>query len=219
MNKGFGNDDPRLASYVAATYAPEDDFLRDVRERSRSAGLPDIQLAALDARHLEVVTRAAGVRRAVEIGTLAGYSGVSLLRGMAPDGRLDTFELDPAHARVAEETFRRAGFGERVRIHIGPALERLAALDGEGPFDLCFIDADKVSYPRYLDWAARHLRPGGVVIGDNAFLFGELGDQTSSPSPELTAMRAFHERLARSGEFRATVLPTGEGLALGVRLP
>jgi caffeoyl-CoA O-methyltransferase len=219
MNKAFGSDDPRLADYVAATYAPEDDFLRDVRERSRSAGLPDIQLAALDARHLEVLTRAAGVRRAVEIGTLAGYSGVSLLRGMPPEGRLDTFELDPAHARVAEETFRRAGFAGRVRIHIGPALERLAALDGEGPFDLCFIDADKVSYPRYLDWAARHLRPGGLVIGDNAFLFGELGDQTASPSPELAAMRAFHERLARGGEFRATVLPTGEGLALGVRLP
>lgn len=219
MNKAFGSDDPRLASYVAATYAPEDDFLRDIRERSRSAGLPDIQLAALDARHLEVLTRVAGVRRAVEIGTLAGYSGVSLLRGMPPEGRLDTFELDPAHARVAEETFRRAGFRERARIHVGPALERLAALDGEGPFDLCFIDADKISYPRYLDWAARHLRPGGLVIGDNAFLFGELGDQTSAPSPELAAMRAFHERLARGGEFRATVLPTGEGLALGVRLP
>jgi len=81
------------------------------------------------------------------------------------------------------------------------------------------LDADKISYPRYLDWAARHLRPGGLVIGDNAFLFGELGDPTSAPSPELAAMRAFHERLARGGEFRATVLPTGEGLALGVRLP
>src|SRR5216110_312361 len=179
MNKAFGSDDARLARYVVTTYLPEDEILRDVRERSQAAGLPDIQLAALDARHLEVLTRAAGVRRAVEIGTLGGYSGVSLLRGMPPDGRLDTFEIDPAHARVAEETFRRAGFASRVRIHVGPALERLAALDGGGPYDLCFIDADKVSYPRYLDWAARHLRPGGLVIGDNAFLFGELGETTT----------------------------------------
>jgi caffeoyl-CoA O-methyltransferase len=218
MNKGFGSDDARLERYVRTTYLPEDDVLREIRERSRAAGLPDIQLAALDARHLEVLARACGARRAVEIGTLAGYSGVSLLRGMPADGRLDTFEIDPAHARVAEESFRRSGFAGRAQIHVGPALERLAELDGQAPFDLCFIDADKVSYPRYLDWAARHLRPGGLVIGDNAFLFGELGDDTERPGPELAAMRAFHERLARGGEFRATVLPTGEGLAVGVRL-
>jgi caffeoyl-CoA O-methyltransferase len=218
MNKSFGNDDQRLERAVVSTYLPEDAVLRDIRERSRQAGLPDIQLAALDARHLEVLARAAGVRRAVEVGTLGGYSGVSLLRGMPADGRLETFELDPAHARVAEESFRRAGFADRVRIHLGPALERLADLDGTPPYDLVFIDADKVSYPLYLDWAARHLRPGGLVIGDNAFLFGELGETTDQPSPGLTAMRAFHERLARSGEFRSTVIPTGEGLAVGVRL-
>src|SRR5256885_1219171 len=147
MNKAFGSDDARLARFVDATYQPEDEVLRDIRERSRGAGLPDIQLAALDARHLEVLTRASGARRAVEIGTLGGYSGVCLLRGMPADGQLDTFEIDPRHARVAEETFRRAGFAGRVRIHLGPALERLADLDGQGPFDLCFIDADKVSYP------------------------------------------------------------------------
>jgi caffeoyl-CoA O-methyltransferase len=218
MNKGFGSDDPRLARYVSGTYVPEDDRLHEIRERSRREGLPDIQLAALDARHLEVLARASGARRAVEIGTLAGYSGVALLRGMEPDGQLDTFEIDPAHARVAEESFRRAGFADRVRIHVGPALQKLAEIDGQSGFDLCFIDADKVSYPHYLDWAARHLRPGGLVIGDNAFLFGELADTTSAPSAELAAMRAFHERLARSGEFRSTVIPTGEGLAVGVRL-
>jgi caffeoyl-CoA O-methyltransferase len=215
-NKPFGCDDPRLARYVAATYLPEDEILRDIRERSRAAGLPEIQLGALDARLLEVLTRAAQVRHAVEIGTLGGYSGVALLRGMQPDGRLDTFEIDPRHARVAEESFRRAGFAGRARIHVGPALDRLGAL--EGFCDLCFIDADKVSYPHYLDWAAHHLRPGGLVIGDNAFLFGELGEETNEPRPELAAMRAFHERLAASGEFRATVIPTGEGLAVGVKV-
>src|SRR5437868_4582200 len=214
MNKSFGNDNPHLEHYVMATYAPEDEILLEIRERSRRAGLPDIQLAALDGRHLEVLARAVGARRAVEIGTLGGYSGVCILRGLAPDGRLDTFELEPAHARVAEESFRRAGFAGRARIHVGPALERLADLAGDGPFDLCFIDADKESYGRYLDWAARHLRPGGLVIGDNAFLFGELGDAGQTETERLRAMRAFHERLARGGEFRATVIPTGEGLAV-----
>jgi caffeoyl-CoA O-methyltransferase len=218
MNKSFGNDDARLEKFVVETYAPEDDELRDVRARSHRAGLPDIQLAALDARHLEVLARASGARRAVEIGTLGGYSGLSLLRGMGSEGRLDTFEIDPDHARVAEETFRRAGVWDRVRLHLGPALQTLHDLDGEPPFDLCFIDADKESYPRYLDWAAHHLRSGGLVIGDNVFLFGELAAPPAAvESDRVKAMRAFHERLARSGDFRATVIPTGEGLAVGVK--
>lgn len=221
MNKSFGNDDPKLAAYVHGLYGPEDDILAEIRRRSAEAGLPDIQIAALDARHLEVLTRIAGARRAVEIGTLGGYSGVAILRGMPPDGRLDTFELEPEHARVADESFRRAGFGGRFQIHVGPALSRLRAFEAPGPIDLCFIDADKENYPAYLDWAASHLRPGGIVVADNAFLFGDLADDPpggGGGSTSLQAMRAFHVRLARGGDFAATVLPTGEGLAVGVRL-
>jgi caffeoyl-CoA O-methyltransferase len=217
MNKAFGNDDPRLASHLTSVYQPEDPMLREIRERSLRAGLPDIQVAGLDARHLEVLARLSGARRAVEIGTLGGYSGVSILRGLPPDGRLDTCEIDPEHARVAEESFAKAGFAGRARVHLGPALEGLRALESEGPFDLCFIDADKETYPKYLDWAARNLRRGGVLIADNVFLFGHLADE-GSPSEALVAMRAFHLRLAGSGEFRATVVPTGEGLSVAVRV-
>ena len=143
-----------------------------------------------------------------------------MLSGLAPDGTLDTCEIDQAHARVAEESFRRAGFAGRARIHLGPALDGLRGLEKDGPFDLCFIDADKESYPQYLDWAARHLRPGGVLVADNVFLFGHLADSgpASTVSAALVAMRAFHKRLASSGEFRATVLPTGEGLSLAVKV-
>jgi caffeoyl-CoA O-methyltransferase len=217
MNKQFGNDDPRLGQYLAQAYQPEDEVLREIRERSQRAGLPDIQVAGLDARHLEVLTRASGAERAVEVGTLGGYSGVSILRGMGPAGTLDTCEIDPTHARVAEESFRKAGFAGRARIHLGPALQGLAEIEQAGPVDLCFVDADKESYPQYLDWAARHLRKGGVLVADNVFLFGHLADE-GPPSPSLAAMRAFHERLASSGEFRATVMPTGEGLTVAVRI-
>jgi caffeoyl-CoA O-methyltransferase len=219
MNKSFGNDDARVAEWLSEMYAPEDDVLAEIRARSAAAGLPDIQIAALDARHLEVLTRTVGARRAVEVGTLGGYSGVSILRGLAADGTLDTIESEPRHADVARESFRRAGFAARARVHVGLANEVLPRLVAGGPYDLVFIDADKEGYPLYLSWAADNLRPGGLVLLDNAFLFGHLPEKPAGErAVSIRAMQAVHEMLARSGRFRATPLPTGEGLAMGVRI-
>lgn len=219
MNKQFGNDNPKIAAYAARVYDPEDEILREIRERSAREGLPDIQVAALDGRHLEVLTRAVGARRAVEIGTLGGYSGVSILRGMPADGVLHTIELSPHHADVARESFQRAGFAARAHIHVGPGVQMLPALVAHGPYDLVFMDADKEGYPAYLDWAAHNLRPGGAVIADNSFLFDQLADEPSGKNAAaITAMRTVHQVLASGGLFRATVFPTGEGLAFGIRL-
>ena len=219
MNKPFGNADSRLSEYVSRVYAPEDEVLAEIRARSAAAGLPDIQVAALDALHLEVIARASVARRAVEIGTLGGYSGVALLRGMGPQGELDTVEMSPKHAEVARESFRRAGVAARARVHVGAAADILPQLATRAPYDLVFIDADKESYAAYTDWAADNLRPGGIVLLDNAFLFGNLPEPpTGDRAAQIRAMQSVHEMLARSGRFRATVLPTGEGLAFGVRL-
>ena len=218
--KGFGQGDAALAAWAADVYRPEDGLLREIRERSALAGLPTIQVGAFDGLHLEVLARLAGARRAVEIGTLGGYSGVCLLRGMGDAGRLDTFELEPAHAEVARAAFERAGFGPRVRIHVGPAAERLRDVEGEGPFDLVFVDADKTGYPGYLDWAERHLRVGGVLVADNTFGFGHVHEErpAGESAAAMAALRAFSEQLARGGRFRATMLPTAEGLSLGVKV-
>jgi caffeoyl-CoA O-methyltransferase len=174
----------------------------------------------MDGLHLEVLARAIGARRGVEIGTLGGYSGVCLARGMGPQGVLHTFELDPARAELARASFELAGVGGQVRIHVGRALERLRDVVGEGPFDLVFIDADKQGYPAYLAWAEEHLRVGGIVLADNAFAFGHVHE--TAPSSEdagaVAPLRAFAERLARGGRFRATMIPTAEGLALGVKV-
>lgn len=219
MDKGYGQADPGLARYVDEVFGGDDPTLESVRERQRRAGLPDIQVGRLDGLHLEVIARVAGASKAVEIGTLGGYSGVCLLRGMAPDGILHTFEIEPRHVEVARDTFREAGVESRVRLHVGPAAERLRDIERDAPFDLVFIDADKPGYPIYLAWAAEHLRVGGVLLGDNAFLFGKVPqDPTGDDAASIRAMRSFNEALARGGRFRATMLPTGEGLAFGVKL-
>ena len=214
--KGFRQEDPALFRYVEELYRPEDAVLREIRERSIREGLPAIAVGRFDGLHLEVLARACGALKAVEIGTLGGYSGVCLLRGMGLHGVLHTFEYSEKHARVASESFHKAGVGARAHIHIGAALERLGEIEAEAPFDLVFIDADKVSYPAYLSWAAEHLREGGVVLGDNAFAFGELHKPGGDEGRE--ALRKFNRDLAQNGRFRSTMIPTAEGLAMGVKI-
>ena len=214
--KGFGQGSPELARWAQTVFQPEDEVLAEIRKRSIAAGLPAIAVGRFDGLHLEVLARLMGARKAVEIGTLGGYSGVCLLRGMPKDGVLHTFELNEHHAEVARESFRRAGVADRAWVHVGPALEKLREIEREGPFDLCFIDADKVSYPDYLAWAAEHLRVGGAVLGDNAFGWGNVAKKDGDDG--VRALRRFNEELARGGRFRATMIPTEEGLALGVKV-
>jgi caffeoyl-CoA O-methyltransferase len=218
--KGFGQGSEALAAWAEAVYRPEDEVLREIRERSAAAGLPPIQVGRFDGLHLEVLARACAARRAVEIGTLGGYSGVCLLRGMGDAGLLHTFESEPRHAEVARESFARAGVAGRARIHVGPAAERLGEIEPDGPFDLVFVDADKRGYPGYLAWAERHLRVGGLLLADNTFGFGHVHEErpAGESAEAMAALRAFSERLARGGRFRATMLPTAEGLSLGVKL-
>lgn len=218
--KGFGQGDPALAAWAEAVYRPEDDVLREIRERSAAAGLPGIQVGRFDGLHLEVIARACGARAAVEIGTLGGYSGVCLLRGMGEDGILHTFEIAPHHAEVARRSFERAGVADRVRLHVGNALERLRDVEADAPFDLVFVDADKLGYPAYLAWAEEHLRVGGVLLADNTFGFGHVHEErpAGESAEAMAALRAFSERLAQGGRLRATMLPTAEGLSFGVKV-
>jgi len=218
--KGYGQGDPALAAWVERLFAPTDALLADVRRRAREAAMPAIHVGAMDGLHLEVIARACGARKAVEIGTLAGLSGICLLRGMGAGGHLHTFEREPRHAEVARASFERAGVSGQVTIHVGAAMEGLRRVEDEGPFDLVFIDADKGGYPDYLAWAEEHLRVGGVVLGDNAFAFGHLHepDHAEADAPAVEAMGRFLARLAAGGRFRATLLPTAEGLAMGVKV-
>lgn len=220
MEKSFSAE-PRHEAYVSHLLGSEDPDLIEIRSRSERAGLPQIHVAPSDARHLEVICRALAPRSVVEVGTLAGYSAVCLARGLAPDGKLYTFEFDAKHAQVARETFKSRGLDGKVRLYEGMAQSRLAEIENDGPFDLVFIDADKTGYPQYLEWATRHTRVGGVLIADNTLGWGLIDrDQFPDAATEqkIQALRKFNRDLFSSPHWRSTFLPTGEGLTLAVRI-
>jgi predicted O-methyltransferase YrrM len=132
-----------------------------------------------------------------------------MARSLPPGGRLLTLEVDPLHARVAQENFQRAGVDDRVRLRRGPALESLRALQAEaaGPFDLVFLDADKESYTEYLEASLDLLHPGSLLVADNVVREGEVVDP-ASPDPRVQGIRRFLDRLSREPRLTATAMQT-----------
>jgi caffeoyl-CoA O-methyltransferase len=195
-----------IDSYVEGLFAPRDAALEAALKDSSEAGLPQIQVSPSEGVLLGLLAQIASARRVLEIGTLGGYSAIHLARALPEDGTLLSLELDEHHAEVARRNVERAGVGERVEIRVGDAKELLADLaeNGEGPFDLVFIDADKEGYPEYLEWALRLSRPGTLILGDNAIRGGSVLDPGDDSS---RAIRDFNEKLARDPRLSAVVLP------------
>ncbi|MGE0067267.1 MAG: O-methyltransferase, partial [Solirubrobacterales bacterium] len=183
--------------FVADTLVPDDEALSAALGAAEAAGLPAIQVSAPQGRLLAMLARLQGASTILEFGTLGGYSSILLARALAPGGRLITLEAKPEFAEVARASIDRAGLGDVVEIRVGPALETLPLLEeeGTGPFDLVFIDADKVNTPNYFAWALDHTRPGSLIIADNVVRDGSLG-AGADPDPATKAQRRLHEVLA-----------------------
>ena len=202
----------QILDYAARTHHPEERALSRAFEAPGRHGMPEIQLGPAEGRLLELLLRLAGARKVVEIGTLAGYSALWMARALPEGGRLWTIEADPRHAGVAAEVIGEAGMGDRITVIKGDAAELLPKLSDSAPFCAVFIDADKARYDLYGRWATENLREGGLLIGDNAYLFGRLLEE----SDDARAMRSFHEEMAQS--YRSVCIPTPDGLAVGMRV-
>ena len=176
-----------IEAYVRETFDVEDKILKQIREQTPQKGLPAISVKPVEGRFLQFLIAAYGAVLAVEIGTLGGYNGTWIARGLPHDGRLITLEQDAHHAAVAGEHFRLAGVDARTEIHVGDAHTLLRSLSGEGPFDFMFIDAEKGGYPAYLDWALANMRPGGVIAAHNVFRHGDIVDPHQRPAHQDNA--------------------------------
>jgi caffeoyl-CoA O-methyltransferase len=207
------NDD--LSAYISQTFAVEDQALGLIRKGISESGLPQISIRPEEGRFLQFLVQASRAKLALEIGTLGGYSGTWIARGLVENGRLITLEVDPHHAAVAREHFKIAGVADRVEVREGNALDLLPQLSSVGQFDFIFIDAEKEGYPDYLDWALENLQPGGIVVAHNAFLHRDILNQTDK-TERIKSMQQFNNRLASDQRLISTIFPAGDGLAIGV---
>ena len=200
---------PEVLAYVNRVHAPHDPGL--ARAFAVPEGIPAIQVGPSDGKLLGLLLRMIGANKVVEVGTLVGYSSIHLARALGPGGHLWSVEFEPRHAAVARDNLAAAGVADRVTVVVGAGRDVLPTLDGHGPFDAVFIDADKVNYDHYGRWAIANLKKGGLVLGDNAYLFNELLED----SDRGRAMRAFHELVAASCD--SVCASTPEGLVVGIK--
>jgi predicted O-methyltransferase YrrM len=191
--------------YIDELFAPEDEALKAALANARVAGLPEIQVSPGQGKLLYLIAKMISARRILEVGTLAGYSTIWLARALPADGRLITLEADPAHAAVARRNFDTAGLADRIALVLGPAADTLPGVATDGPFDLVFLDADKVNYPLYLGHIMRAVHPGSVILADNVIRAGTvLAPRDDDPSAR--AARAFNALIAADPRLEAIVL-------------
>lgn len=205
--------------YIDSLFAEEDDVLRQAREETEREGLPLIHVSASEGKLLHVLALGVRARRILEIGTLGGYSAIWLARALPPDGTMVSLELQPHHARVARRNLDRAGLTDRVDVREGPAIESLALIreNGEEPFDLVFIDADKDRYVDYLEMTVPLVREGGLILADNTLNASVLDPEAQTGAKRYNAASAARADLVT---VIAPVLRTDgiDGLSISVKV-
>lgn len=174
-------------------------------EASAAAGLPEIAVTAAQGKLLELLARAIGARRILEIGTLGGYSAIWLARALPPGGRLITLEYSAKHAEVARANIARAGLTAVAEVRVGAGLELMPALSG--PFDFFFIDANKEGYPDYFRACLELSRPGSVMVFDNVIRDGKVIDAGTS-DPLVQGVRQLYDDIAAEPRVSATSIQT-----------
>lgn len=195
--------------YFTDLLVPADPVLDAALNASVAASLPPIQVSPSQGKLLMMLALLQKARTILEIGTLGGYSTIWLARALPAGGRLITLEVDARHAEAARTNIARAGLAGVVELRLGRALDTLPQLvaEGCGPFDLIFIDADKINYPDYFLWALKLSRRGSLIIADNVVRNGEVAD-AASVDPSVLGVRRFNALLASERRVSATAIQT-----------
>ena len=162
-------------------------------------------------RLLEMFSRMIQPRKILEIGTFTGFSALCLSKGLASNGMLHTIELRAADAAFAAACFKKAGAENKVKLHIGNALDIIPGLNEN--WDLIFIDADKVSYIEYYELTLPFLKPGGWILADNVLFHGEVLED-SIKGKNAKAIHAFNEHVANDNRVEQVMLTARDGLLL-----
>jgi caffeoyl-CoA O-methyltransferase len=198
--------DPRIETYTERVSSPHDPLLAELSEETaRELGQAGMLTGPVAGRFLELLVWIAQPRRVVEIGTFSGHSALAMAAALPEGGHIDACELDPGRAAFAQRWFDRSPHGSKITLHVGPAAETLASLEGE--FDFVFIDADKGGYISYYEASVPRLAERGLIVVDNTLAGGRVIDG----DPPVAR---FNEHVAADPRTVQVLLSVRDGLTL-----
>ena len=202
--------DERIEEYAERHSTAPDPLLAELAEETRATmSAPQMLTGPVEGRFLELLVHASGARRILEIGTFTGFSALSMAAALPDDGRIDTLDVEPRHAEVAQRYFDRSPHGSKITLHLGPALETLERL--EGTFDLVFVDADKDNYDAYYEAALPRLSERGLIAIDNTLWSGRVLD----PADDTTRLiAALNDKIAADERVVCVQLTVRDGVTL-----
>ncbi|KAG9042027.1 hypothetical protein FS837_011438 [Tulasnella sp. UAMH 9824] len=185
---------------------PDPDLDR-VNQVGAQNGLPPIAVSTALGKFLNLLVTSIGAKKIIEVGTLAGYSTIWMAKAIPDDGKIITFELEEKHAEIARDNFVMANVLHKVKVVVGPAAESLPKIDGDGTFDLAFIDADKENNLEYFKQAKRLVRTKGVIIVDNVVRNGRVAVPDISDN-SIEGVRRLLEYIKGDNEVEGTTIAT-----------
>jgi caffeoyl-CoA O-methyltransferase len=208
----MGVVDEKIEAYAAAHTSPEHPLLAEVAANTRASQEGHgMMVGLLEGRFLETLVWLSGARRILEIGCFTGYSALSMAAALPPGGTITTCELDPERAALARRHFNASPWADRIDLIEGPALDSLTLL--MGPFDLVFIDADKVNYPRYYEAVLPLLADHGLIVADNVLWSGRVLDEADQ-SDDTKAIRAFNDMVVNDPRVTCVMATVRDGVLL-----
>jgi caffeoyl-CoA O-methyltransferase len=211
--------EPAIDEYAAQHSTPPDELQLDLQHvtQEQTGSAAEMQIGDDQSVLMEMVVRAMGATRAVEVGTFTGYSALAVARGLGPGGHLLCCDVNESWTAIAREAWERAGVADRIELRIGPGLDTLRALPPGAQFDFAFIDADKTGYASYYEEILARLRPGGLILLDNMLQGGRVIEPETNDEAVL-AIRALNDVIAADPRVKVLLVPIGDGISVVQKL-
>lgn len=205
--------------YLDEIFGREDHLLQSIQQAAKREGVEKMQISPHEGRILQFLIQISKSKKIVEIGTLYAYSTLRMARVLPEEGQIWTLDMSVERHKISQEILKDSPDYKKIKWISGQALETLRSIENQGPFDMVFVDADKGAYMDYLLWSEKNLKTGGLIVADNSFLFGAVyGEAESSQREETIAvMREFNKRVSHSSSWRGALIPTNEGLTVGIK--
>ena len=214
MARGAINVPGKLMEYVVAMGVRETAVQRRLRAVTRRIPHGGMQIGPEQAALMQLLVRALGARRCLEIGTFTGYSALAVALALPQGGKVVCCDVSEEWTDVAKKYWALASVSKKIQLKIAPALETLKKL--KGPFDFAFIDADKENYQNYFERCLKLVRRGGIIAIDNTLWYARVLDRRDQTA-DTRAIRAFNRKLRGDRRVDISLVPIGDGLTLAVK--